>query len=220
MFTRKLMVGAAAFLLLGSTPLVISSTASADEGAKVVNIEGRDSFQANSYLLNTYHFGPGTITVHQGQRVLFNNKTIDGHSMTLVAAADLPRTIPELFRCKLCSAVNRVYFPPGSHNPAGVQIDNGQLTDDNAPDADTLDPAVPPGAPFIALIEDFNTPSHTNGSGAPTIGDSSLIGPINSPAPSRRTISVTAEPGSVLHYYCTLHPWMQATIIVTDDKVG
>ena len=25
---------------------------------------------------------------------------------------------------------------------------------------------------------------------------------------------VRARPGTVLHYYCTLHPWMQATIVV------
>jgi len=214
MFTRKLMVGAVGVLLLGSTPLIASSSASADSGTKVVSIVGKNSFQPNVYLLNTYHFQPGVITVHQGQQVLFNNKTTDGHTMTLVAKADLPRTIPEVFGCKLCNQVNKVYFP-GGRNPAGVQIDNGVLTDDTDTDADTPDPAVPPGVPFTALIEDFNTPSHTNASGAPTIGDSTLVGPINAPpAPSSRTIVVTAAPGSVLHYYCTLHPWMQATIIV------
>jgi hypothetical protein len=73
---------------------------------------------------------------------------------------------------------------------------------------------VPPGAPFTALVEDFDTASHTNAGGPPTIGDSTLIGPVNSPAPSSRTIVVTAAPGTVLHYYCTFHAWMQATIIV------
>jgi hypothetical protein len=134
----------------------------------------------------------------------------------LVVKADLPRTIPELFNCKLCKAVNGVYFSGGGHNPSGVQIDNGQLTDDNDSDADTTDPAVPPGAPFVALVEDFDTSAHTNAHGvAPTVGDSSLIGPVNSPAPSMRTIVVTAPPGTVLHYYCTFHPWMQGTILVT-----
>ena len=144
----------------------------------------------------------------------FVNKTADGHTMTLVAKADLPRTIPEVFGCKLCKAVNSVYFPSGARNPSGVQIDGGQLTDDDSQaDADTPDPAVPPGVPFTALIEDFDTVSHTNAGAPATIGDSSLIGPVGAPG-STRTIVVTAPPGTVLHYFCTIHAWMQATIIV------
>jgi plastocyanin len=213
MFRRKFIVAAAGVLLVGITPLIGNATASATSKTKVINIEGRDSFAANAYLLNTFHFQPGLITVHQGQRIEFVNKTIDGHTMTLVARADLPHTIPEVFGCKLCKAVNGVYFPSG-RNPAGVQIDNGQLTDDTDNDADTPDPAVPPGAPFTALIQDFDTVSHSNAGGAATIGDSTLIGPVNSPAPSMRTIVVTAPPGTVLHYFCTFHAWMQATIVV------
>jgi plastocyanin len=214
MFTRKLVVAVAAVLLLGTTPLIGNAMASTAAKTKVIKIVGKDSFVANAYLLNTYRFSPSVITVHQGDLVQFDNMTIDGHTMTLVAKSDLPRTIPEVFRCKLCKAVNSVYFPPGSHNPAGVQIDNGQLTDDNDTDADTPDPAVPPGAPFTALIQDFDTASHSNASGPATVGDSSLVGPVNSPAPSTRTIVVTAPPGTVLHYFCTFHAWMQATIVV------
>lgn len=213
MFTRKLIVAAAAILLLGTTPLIGNATASTAAKTKEITIVGRDSFGPNAYLLNTYRFQPAVTFVHQGQQVLFVNKTTDGHTMTLVARADLPRTIPEVFSCRLCKAVNGVYFA-GGHNPAGVQIDNGQLTDDTDTDADTPDPAVPPGVPFTALVEDFDTAGHTNAHGAPTVGDSTLIGPVNSPSPNSRTIVVTAPPGTVLHYYCTFHPWMQATIIV------
>ena len=212
MFTRRLIVVAAAVLLFGTT--IGSATASTSANTHVINIKGKDSFATNAYILNTYHFQPAITFVHQGDQITLVNKTTDGHTMTLVARADLPHTIPEVFRCKLCGAVNKVYFPPGSHNPSGVQIDNGQLTDDNDTDADTPDPQVPPGAPFTALIEDFDTVSHTNASGAPTIGDSTLVGPVGSPAPTSRTIVVTARPGTVLHYYCTFHAWMQATIIV------
>ena len=216
MFGRKLIAGAAGFLLMGSVPLVVGSTAGAAQGSKVVvNIEGQDSFQANNYYLNTYHFEPGTITVHQGQQVLFNNPaTHDGHTMTLVAAADLPRNSGQLFNCGLCNAVGGMYFPNGQGGPpAGVQIDNGVLSDDNDTDADVPDPAVQ--GPFSALIEDFNTPSHTNGANPPTIGDSALLGSVSIPhTPTSRNVVVTASPGTVLHYFCTLHPWMQGTIKV------
>jgi plastocyanin len=209
---KRMMVAAVGFLLLGSSPLVAGSTASADQAAKVVDIKGGDSFQANAYELNTFHFEPGFIRVHQGQQLLFHNKTTDGHTMTLVAKADLPRHIADVFNCKLCNAVNKLYAI-GHGPPAGVQIDNGVLQDDNNTDADTPDPAAP--GPFGALIEDFDTVAHSNAQAAPTIGDSSLVGPVGSPAPTSRTIVVTAAPGSVLHYLCTIHPWMQATVEVT-----
>jgi plastocyanin len=215
MFVRKAIAGAAGLLLIGSIPLVTGSTAGAAQGTPVVNIEGQDSFQPNNYLLNTYHFEPGNITVHQGQQVLFNNpKTRDGHTMTLVAAANVPRTTRQLFNCNLCNAVDGMYFPNPNGPPAAVQIDNGVLQDDNDTDADTPDPAAP--GPFGALIEDFNTPGHNNGTNPPTVGDSALIGSVSIPGtPTSRTIVVTAAPGTVLHYYCTLHPWMQGTITVT-----
>ena len=214
MFTRKLIVAAAGLLLLGTTPLIGNATASTTNQSKVVSIVGKDSFAPNAFLLNTFHFQPGLIFVHQGQQVTFVNKTTDGHTMTLVAKADLPRNVNEVFQCKLCKAVNGIYQPAGSHGPAGVQIDSGHLTDDDSEaDADMPDPAVPPGVPFTALVEDFDTVSHSNSHAAPTIGDSSIIGPTGQPGASR-TIVVTAPPGTVLHYFCTFHAWMQATIVV------
>ena len=56
MFMKRMMVAAVGFLLLGSTPLVAGSTASADQAAKVIDIKGGDSFQPNAFLLNTFHF--------------------------------------------------------------------------------------------------------------------------------------------------------------------
>ena len=103
MFMKRMMVAAVGFLLLGSTPLVAGSTASADQAAKVIDIKGGDSFQPNAFLLNTFHFDPGLIKVHRGQQLLFHNKTTDGHTMTLVAKADVPRHIADVFHCKLCN---------------------------------------------------------------------------------------------------------------------
>jgi hypothetical protein len=133
--------------------------------------------------------------------------------MTLVAGPDLPRNAAQAFNCNICNVVDGMYFPNPGPPPAGVQIDNGTITDDNDGDADTLDPAVHGLA--NAFIEDFNTVSHSNGAGAPTIGDSTLIGSTSlRGTPVNRTIVVTAAPGTVLHYYCTFHPWMQAKITV------
>jgi plastocyanin len=209
MFAKRIMVATAGALLLGSTPLVVSSTAGADQATKVVHIVGQNSFQADAFFLSTYRFDQRVIKVHQGQQVQFDNKTVEPHSITLVAAADLPRTVNQVLNnCTVCNNVNNVYFPNNAQKPAGAQIDNGKITDDTNPDADLADPAVPSTTRLNALVEDFDTPAT-----ATTVGDSTLIGV--APKPNQRTIVVTAAPGTVLHYFCTFHPWMQATIVVT-----
>src|SRR5258708_23570719 len=98
---KRIMAGAAGFLLLGATPLVVNNTASADQATKVVNIVGQDSFVANVHFLTTFRFEQGIIHVHQGQLVLFKNKTTDGHTITLVAAKDLPQTVNDVNNCNL-----------------------------------------------------------------------------------------------------------------------
>jgi plastocyanin len=204
MFAKRIMVATAGALLLGSTPLVVSSTAGADQATKVVNIVGQNSFQPNAYVLSTYRFDQSVIKVHQGQQVQFDNKTVEPHTITLVTAAGLPRTVNQVLNsCTVCNNVNNVYFPNNAQKPAGFQIDNGTITDDANADADTPDPVAKGG-----LVEDFDTPAT-----ATTVGDSTLIGV--APKPNERTIVVTAAPGTVLHYFCTIHPWMQATIVVT-----
>jgi hypothetical protein len=100
-----------------------------------------------------------------------------------------------------------------------VQIDNGHLNDGSANDADLPDPAVPPAvrahAPFPILVEDFDSPAHlVNGHLAG--GDSTLVPSLTNHfgGVDARTIQVTAAPGTY-HYFCTIHPWMQGTLVVT-----
>jgi hypothetical protein len=205
-------------LLAGSAPVIVSSVAAATPGQAVLLIEGTNTFARNQSISSTYRFAKQPLHVRQGQGVLIRNETDDGHTITLVSARDLPGNFHQMNNCAVCNDVNNMYFPPGSQSPAGVQIDNGHLTDDDsgAADADTPDPAVPLNAPFTALVEDFDTASHSNPGGAPsTIGDSTLIGPKgSSQGPDRRNIVITAAPGTY-HFFCTFHAWMQGTIIVS-----
>jgi plastocyanin len=179
-----------------------------------VRIVGGDHLVPNRSFTNTFRF-PDVIRIERGGTITFVNKTTDGHTMTLVVAGDVPKTVAGVNTCPICDAVNTMYNPNGQGGPPVIaQIDNGHATDDESNhDADRADPGVPPGFPVKGLIEDFDSAAHTNANAAPTIGDSTILGPVGSPV-TQRTIVVTAPPGTY-HYYCTFHPWMQGKIIVT-----
>ena len=59
----------------------------------------------------------------------------------------------------------------------------------------------------------FNNPPvpvlNAGGAGLDAVGDSLLLAPGGSVSDS-----ITAAPGSKLHYLCAIHPWMQGTITV------
>jgi plastocyanin len=185
-----------------------------------VNITGGDHFIRPGLVTNDFSFPKSTTVVRQGGTITFHNLTSEGHTMTLVAAADVPTTTAQVDNCALCNAVNAVFGLTQSGPPAAAQLDAGKPGDDDSQaDADTVDTGaiasaknpLPPG--LQVLIEDFDTPGHGT-----TPGDATLVDtadPVNgSGAPTQRTIVMTAKPG-LYHYICTLHPWMQGTIRVT-----
>ena len=201
-------------LLLLSFTLVVALVASwqfasssgaarqANRDNVTVTITGTETFLPSG-VHATFRFPAAATKVHAGGLITFDNQTNDGHTMTLVAATDVPKS----FNCPICDQVNSLYFP-GNGPPAGFNIDNGVISDDTNNDADASDTN---GFP----IEDFDTPTH---SGPSAVGDSTLVdanGSNNGGGPTTRVVQVTAPVGTTLEYICTFHPWMQGTIIVT-----
>jgi plastocyanin len=224
----------AAFGLVAITlPVVTASAARAEsEGPRAVSVDilGGDHFVHPGLLANDFRFPDDPIVIARGGTITFHNKTADAHTISLVAAADVPKTTAQVDNCGLCNSINGVYpLSQGAGLPNGVQIDNGVAGDDPAQPGDanaqdqgaiaTISPSLLP-FPLPVLIEDFDTPSHTNRTGPDTVGDSTLVdtaGPNAFGFASQRTIVVTAAPG-LYHYFCTIHAWMQGTIRVVAGR--
>jgi plastocyanin len=213
---------AVASLAIAASTLGLGASASASQaknGTITVSIVGTNILKVNRAISTTYRF-PDTIKVRRGQYIEFVNKTVEAHTVTMVREADLPTTINGVFNCTVCNDINAIYSPSGSGPPAGVQIDNGKITDDESDhDADLPDPAIPASVrahlPFPALVADFNSPAHlVNGQLAG--GDSTFVPSVTQHlGVDARTIQVTVSPGTY-HYYCTFHAWMQGTLVVTS----
>lgn len=219
---------ATAFMLVATS--VGGSAAIARDGAPsavTANIVGTQTAVANESYTATYRFPSQAIRVAQGGTITFLNKTDDFHTISLVTQADLPMMLHRerkvnagnLFNdCVVCNAVNNAYGLGGNGPPNGFQLDGGQLSDDDAQaDADAPDTGamasatgLPPGSPPV-LIADFDTAS--SGGATPTVGDSTIIAPPGSGFFTQRTVRMTAAPGTYF-YACTLHPWMEGSIVV------
>ena len=212
---------AVATLAIAASTIGVGASASASQasnGTIMASIVGTNILKVNRSISTTYRF-PDTIKVRQGQFIEFVNKTVEGHTVTMVREAELPTTINGVFNCTLCNDINNIYAPTGG-KPAGLQIDNGKLTDDESDhDADTPDPAVPASVrahlPFPALIADFNSPAYL-ANGHLVGGDSTIVPSLTQHVGvNARTIQVTVSPGTY-HYFCTFHAWMQGTLVVTS----
>jgi plastocyanin len=120
----------------------------------------------------TFRFAPGPLTVSSGSTVRWVNETDEPHTISVVAKADLPTSIDEVFGCAVCGAIFASHFPGGPSNPP------------------------------IAVV-------NAGSAGLDAVGDSLWQNP-------GETVSATisAAPGSTLHYMCGIHAWMQGTIKV------
>ena len=69
-----------------------------------VSILGSDSFSPNNYVQSTFHFSPGTITVHSGSAAQWVNATSDAHTITIVKPGQVPTTVTAVFNCRVCQS--------------------------------------------------------------------------------------------------------------------
>ena len=178
-----------------------------------------------------FAFGPTSLTVTEGSTVTWGNNGVAPHTVTdkagsfdsgfVNAGATYQRTFP--------TAGTFNYFCTLHPEMTGTVIVTG-ASGEPPPPAETPTPPAPPAAPVSGDVEmvDFafgptsltvpsgSTVTWANNGAAPhTVTDkagSFDSGIVNAGSSYRRTFST---PGT-FDYFCTLHPQMVATLIVTD----
>ena len=71
---------------------------------------GRNTLIRNALIQSTYRFAPERNFVMHGHRVVLNDLNNEPHTFTIVPKSALPRTVGEVFNCKICRK-----YPP-KHN--------------------------------------------------------------------------------------------------------
>jgi plastocyanin len=153
-----------------------------------VRVREQMKFVINRYAQDGMRFVPGTVTIKSGCRLTFAFATrgqSDPHSLSIVKASDLPRTTAQLENCKVCGQIGARHV---EH------------------------PGQPPGPknPIVHWIVNVGSP------GLDEPGDSVAILEAKGAPPGHRsvTVPVSAPAGTILHFLCGVHPWMQGKIVV------
>jgi hypothetical protein len=201
-----------AFVLLA----MILIPAFANSG-KTITTVGGNVIEINDHYSITLRFSPDhPIFVHQGQTIVLTEASNDVHTLSLVDKSLLPKTVGDVFSCappqfggspnSICARIFATHLPngipqgpPPPNPPPGKCITVGGQT----PVYQCIDNGVPSSTP-----PKLDT-AFTFSKG----GDSVILLPGET-----ITMTVTASPGSILHFMCVLHPWMQGEIIVTSGN--
>jgi plastocyanin len=91
-----------------------------------VRTVGEDSFKPNRFVKSTLRFSPGRIRVSEGATVTWQDRdgSTDPHTVTILAAADVPDTVEEVFACGEpggpCEAALSGHFPSETAPPVPV----------------------------------------------------------------------------------------------------
>ena len=152
-----------------------------------ITIKGGAVFKAGKFLKLDLRFTPADVTVKSGATVKVLNKGDDPepHTVSFVKKKFLPKGFDFAALGPLMAA-HQVDPNNEEAPPSVLKVDN------NAPAADQ------------------NAPLNVDSLGDDKqAGDSEFI-----PPKTNITFKVTAKKGSVLPYYCAVHPWMQGKITV------
>lgn len=86
--------------------------------AKIV-IKGGESFKPNAYIKDTMHFLAGTVAVRSGATVTLTNATADEHTLSIVKAGQLPRTVNQIENCSVCGEIAKSHGVNPTAPPSG-----------------------------------------------------------------------------------------------------
>ncbi len=157
-------------------------------------------------------YGPSVIYVHHGEWITIRDTSQDEHTFTLVSPSVEPKTVAQINACEsdspgtvcLNALIDHVPggVPPAAPEPTPYQNSCYVYTSPVAYQCVQAGVGLSNGSPFPGLKTSFTS---TTG------GDSIVLFPSES-----FMVQVTAPAGSVLHFMCVIHPWMQGEIIVTN----
>jgi len=143
-----LTVLAAASLAAGGSAL--AAAGNVPSKAKIA-IKGGESFKPNAYDKDASRFAPGTVTVRSGATVTLTNQGDEPHTLSLVAASAVPRTLAQLHNCAICGQISLAHGvdpngPPTAGLPPRPVVDVGAAGFDQPGDSTIIGPKGSPAS--------------------------------------------------------------------------
>jgi len=216
-----LSVLAAALMLVSGIFLNVATASPGPTISAVCTNNNTPANQCSSYVLDeaalfNVGYKPSVLYVHHDEWITISDPSQIEHTFTLVSPSFEPHTTTQLTDCgapdTVCLAAQLAHDPSGAPPPAPPSPPYPNTCETQVispgPPAQTLyqcvsnGVALASGSPFPALSTPFTSVSG---------GDSIVLFPGES-----FMVQVTAPVGTVLHFMCIIHPWMQGEIVVTS----
>jgi plastocyanin len=147
---RALTVAVLATALLALAASALAATGKGKgPGSATLSIKGGESFKRNAYIKDTVHFVGGTVTVRSGGTVTLTNTSADPHTLSIVKPSQLPSTIAQIEKCRVCSELTKAHgvnpeAPPSGPPPIPL-VNVGPAGFDQPGDSEFVGPKGPGG---------------------------------------------------------------------------
>ena len=114
----KRLLGLASLIVLVGAAMAGSTSAAT---GRTVLAAGSEQFVPNAKIMATLRFTPGPLSVKQGETVTWENTTPgEPHTISVVAAGDVPSSIDDVFNCAICNTFLAAHFPDPNGPPVPV----------------------------------------------------------------------------------------------------
>jgi len=185
-------------IALASLTLLFIASPTIASGNRTINIAGQGAIWGgpNTFITSTYHFGTGPIFVKSGTEIAITDNTDDPHTLTLAVKSDVPNTASAAIGCgqsstDLCSTALGIGL--ANYEGTGAQCDVG--TTGTSAGTSSSDPC--------PLSTPYNLGTSTNGDELAVFPGQTIY------------FTISGTPGTVIHFLCAIHPWMQGEFIIT-----
>jgi plastocyanin len=119
---RRIVALVSLIALLGALIVGVTSASS----GRTVRVTGTETFVVNAKVMATLRFTPGPLSVKSGETVTWASDTpTEPHTISVVAKADLPTRIDQIFNCAVCNTIFGLHFPSGPNNPPIPVVNSG-----------------------------------------------------------------------------------------------
>jgi hypothetical protein len=127
---------ALATAVLATAGSALAASGNAPHHAGVL-IKGSESVVPNAYLKIGFRFVAGTVPIRSGGTVTLTNLTADGHTLSIVNASQVPRTIKQIQTCSICGSIAKShginFEGPPTEGPPPIRLVNAGAPGFNAP---------------------------------------------------------------------------------------
>jgi hypothetical protein len=179
-------------IAIAALTLLFVVSPSIASGPKTITAVGQEAIWGgpNTFIMSTLRFNSGPVFVKSGTIVLLTDSSQDPHTLTLGVESDLPHSAVAALGCgsstDICSTAGSILNL--SQNCYSSETPSNTGLSSSSP---------------CQLTTPYDIETATTGDQVAILSGQTVY------------MLITGTPGSIIHFMCVIHPWMQGEFIIT-----